>query len=373
MLLEEDIINNTPIFIYDANEIRERANELIETVRPHGLYYSVKANCNSQVLNVVSKIKGINAEVCSIGELKASIRAGFEPGSMVYGGPGKTKKDIQYAISAGVRRFSIESINELLLARKVEGEENIKLMLILRILSEPANNARLNMMRPDSKFGITLNEIRDNREILHDLYGVHLYFGTQCDAYDVFDKNIKLTNTIVSDIEGILGNKLQYINYGGGLHWPYLTHGKDRIPEDICKLGVLPREQVFFEFGRYLVASSGVLFTTVLDVKFRDNKQIVILDAGIQTLAGISATGRLLRPNLEYYNYISKDDYGVVDTAVYGPLCTPADYFTLNSKLPRVSVGDVVYIPNAGAYGFATGMQNFLMRKKPTEKMINDK
>ncbi|WP_448511926.1 diaminopimelate decarboxylase family protein [Photorhabdus laumondii] len=372
MNCEHKIRNQTPIYIYNAEDIRQRANELLRKLSSCQIYYSVKANSNSQVLRAISNIEGIEAEVCSIGELKACIEAGFDPEKMIYGGPGKTRSDIKLAISLGIRKISIESLNELVIVKRIEELEKSSIKLIVRVLFDQVNTSKLNMMKPDSKFGFTLDEVKNNRAALSDIYGIHVYLGTQCDEKDVFDKNIKSINKIVLEVERILGKEIQSINYGGGLAWPYLIQGTASISNKDEELQTLPRDQICFEFGRYLVASSGSLYTTVLDVKSRNNKQVVILDAGIQTIAGLSATGRLLRPKLDYFHLSLKgEEPELIDTAVYGPLCTPADYFTLNSKLPKVNIGDVVVIPNSGAYGFATGMQNFLMRKVPTERVIN--
>ncbi|WP_445374640.1 diaminopimelate decarboxylase family protein [Photorhabdus tasmaniensis] len=370
MLNEYEIRDQTPLFVYDSTEIEKRAKELIVKLNHKGIYYSVKANSNLQVLGTIARIRGIEAEICSIGELRNCIKSGFEPKEMVYGGPGKTKNDIELAISLGIRKISIESLNELYLVKTAEKSKRISIKKIIRVLLEKRNISKLSMMKPDSKFGILQNEIEENKEEFDNIYGFHLYFGTQCSEENVFYQHVNAINEIVLNLERILGYQVEYINYGGGLAWPYLVNGSASIADNSVP-DTLSRKNIFFEFGRYLVASSGVLYTEVLDVKRREEKQIVILDAGVHTIAGINATGRLLKPKLDYSHFSKNKKEEFIETAVFGPLCTPADYLTLSAKLPRVDVGDIVCIPNAGAYGFATGMQKFLLRKLPMEKMVN--
>ncbi|MEZ8656719.1 hypothetical protein AB6D60_22380 [Vibrio splendidus] len=352
---------NTPIYVYDSREITERAKEIISVHKGHRVYYSLKSNSNKEVLRILSNIKGIEAEVCSTGELDLSIEVGFDSGKIIFGGPGKTKLDIEYAINKGVTSFSIESINELKMLNSVEKFFDVKLNKILRIYVNNNDSAKLNMMKPDSKFGISIEELKDNEELINDIFGLHFYFGTQFQQEQAHKVNVNKINELVLEIEDVLKRKISYVNYGGGLEWPYMKEGSKKIEN--TPINTLDRVVTAFEYGRYLVASSGTLYTTVVDVKFRDKKQIVVLDAGIHTIAGVSASGRLFKPKVTF-NIMNHNNRHAecIETAIYGPLCTPLDYFTLSIKLPIVEVGDIISIPNVGAYGFATGIQQFLKR-----------
>jgi diaminopimelate decarboxylase len=50
-----------------------------------------------------------------------------------------------------------------------------------------------------------------------------------------------------------------------------------------------------------------------------------------------------------------------------GPLCTPGDILGRDISLPRLGIGDVVAIPNAGAYGVTSSLLMFLGRPAPVE------
>ncbi|MDE1487097.1 hypothetical protein KKI90_11605 [Xenorhabdus bovienii] len=358
---------STTRFIYKFSEIKARYDELTLSIPAHRIYYSVKSNPHPKILKFISQL-GLEAEVSSLGELNAAINAGFEAANIVYGGPGKTIGDIYSATEKGVIYFSLESISELEKICFVEKSTGKNLNRILRLLVLD-NNGRLNMMTPNSKFGITLDEVREyvgNGD--GSVYGIHIYSGTQIKESE-FRASIIKTNEIVSEIESIIGYKLKYVNYGGGLEWPFMHSGKPILTPDKIE-DILSGIESCFEFGRYLVASCGILETEILDIKKRNNYQILIVSAGINIINGISASGRLIRQQPEFHPPNNKSDDIMLPTAIYGPLCTPVDYLTLNTLLPRLYPGDVLTIYNCGAYAANTGLSNFLIREPAQEVFI---
>ncbi|MNC72444.1 L-glutamyl-[BtrI acyl-carrier protein] decarboxylase [compost metagenome] len=50
-----------------------------------------------------------------------------------------------------------------------------------------------------------------------------------------------------------------------------------------------------------------------------------------------------------------------------GPLCTPLDYYVANDNLSNVAAGDLLCIPNVGAYGLTASLIGFLSREAPLE------
>jgi acyl-CoA dehydrogenase len=50
-----------------------------------------------------------------------------------------------------------------------------------------------------------------------------------------------------------------------------------------------------------------------------------------------------------------------------GPLCTPADILSAQSSIPRPLIGDVLRVPNVGAYGLTASLVGFLGHDAPAE------
>ncbi|MFC7589601.1 hypothetical protein ACFQYP_42365 [Nonomuraea antimicrobica] len=99
----------------------------------------------------------------------------------------------------------------------------------------------------------------------------------------------------------------------------------------------------------------------------------MILDAGINVLGGMSGLGRLLPVNVGLDTHDEASAGSSRDTAVWGnttlvgPLCTPGDVLGRNVSVPELQPGDVVTVPNAGAYGLTASLLMFLGRPAPME------
>ncbi|MFE0201050.1 type III PLP-dependent enzyme, partial [[Kitasatospora] papulosa] len=119
------------------------------------------------------------------------------------------------------------------------------------------------------------------------------------------------------------------------------------------------------ESGRYLSGDSGTLVARVTNVKVSRGKKFVILDAGINAFGGMSGLGRLLPVAVHV------DAEGERERAsLVGPLCTPGDVLGRQIEVPPLSPGDLVRIPNAGAYGPTSSLLMFLGRPAPTEVAV---
>ncbi len=100
----------TPAYVYSVNLIQAQYHALHDALQgvPHRICYSVKANGNLGVLRVLKQL-GAGADIVSAGELKRALAAGFDPGSLVFSGVGKTAAELAEAIRVGVGYLNIES------------------------------------------------------------------------------------------------------------------------------------------------------------------------------------------------------------------------------------------------------------------------
>ena len=57
---------------------------------------------------------------------------------------------------------------------------------------------------------------------------------------------------------------------------------------------------------------------------------------------------------------------------IVGPLCTPLDSLARGLKIPAVQPGDLVGIPNVGAYGLTASLHAFLSHPPPVEVAHED-
>jgi diaminopimelate decarboxylase len=122
---------------------------------------------------------------------------------------------------------------------------------------------------------------------------------------------------------------------------------------------------LLLEPGRWLVGPSGVLLTTVVDLKERPGGGwFVIVDAGMTDL---------IRP--AFYDAwhtiepVGVPRAGTIQADVVGPVCETSDVLARNRELPCVEVGDLLAVRDTGAYG-AVMASNYNRRPMAAEVMV---
>lgn len=374
--------HGSPLFAYDLNAVAARAAEL-QAALPTGagLYYSFKANPLPAIAREL-RLAGVGAEITSGGELCAAQKAGFSPSDMVLGGPGKSARLLKNALQQGVRTFSCESFTDVARLSPLAQAASVEAQVLLRVNPSQAPDARLAMSGVESQFGfnealllapdaparLKLPAIR--------LCGIHVYFGTQTTS---LVPNTAAALQTAERVVSALGFDCAVINAGGGFPWPYasMAAGPD-LTSLRAELETLWRTSPFhgrsrlcFESGRYLSASSGTLLSTVLDVKQAGSKTYVVLDTGIHHLGGMSGLGRIPRAAIHLQNLTHQRE-GEITADIVGPLCSPLDSLARAQKMPPVEVGDLLAVPNVGAYGLTASLLGFLSHETPAEVAFRD-
>lgn len=373
----------TPLYAYDLAEVRARTAELRAGLPAAArLFYSLKAN---PLLPLVAQVysAGCAAEVSSPGELAVALAAGVDPADVLYTGPGKSPSEIESAVGQGVSSFSCESPVELERLGRVAAERQRQLRVLLRL--QPTDRPASGLSMADGRqFGFEPQDaVRACRTAGAGLSveGFHVYLGSQLSDVDTLLAGFAYAKEVVDRVSRTAGATPRIVDLGGGFPWPYTEPGQG------CPLGGL-REgldvlladwagphapEVWFESGRRLTASAGSLLTTVVDVKERAGGVVIVVDAGINVLGGMAGLGRVLRPSATLEN-LSADRNGAgerVTADIVGPLCTPLDRLAGRTEICRPAVGDVMRVPNVGAYGLTASLTAFLSRPAPPELVFD--
>ena len=377
----------TPAYVYDLAEVRANHASLRAALPAGaGLYYSLKANPHPALLREL-RAGGALPEVCSPGELDAALEAGWDAGQVLYTGPGKRDQDLARALRLGVREFSVDSAAALDQMAAVAAEQDVEVRCLLRINDDqPAPGQGLAMTGVASQFGADAGQVLGQPHLFAgrdrvQVHGFHLYMGTNLVAVaDLVDQFRRSVRTAVRLTEALTahGADIRVYDLGGGFGAPFAKQG-DPVPLHGLKAELeklfdeeLPdqRPEIVFETGRYLVGSAGTLLTTVLDVKRSHGRDVVVLESGINHLGGMSGLRRLppLVPHL-----LAEHDAGepLTDVMITGPLCTPLDMWARSASLPRVAPGDVLAVPNVGAYGLYASLLAFLGHPAPAEVVVD--
>ncbi|MEJ2862440.1 phosphopantetheine-binding protein [Actinomycetospora flava] len=383
----------TPLYVYDLDRVRRAADDLTGTLpSPSTLLYSLKANPHPDLVRELLA-RGARPEISSSGELAAAIEAGGSPSEFFYTGPGKTAEEIALAIDAGVRTFSVESPRDLHRVAAVARTRAVVVDALLRVNgSEAAGGAGMRMTGEASQFGTDVEVLRARREELHGpevegvrLAGFHFYPLTNASDEDVLVAELLGSVALAAALEDEIGVEVRVLDLGGGFGCPFARPGeRPAYPGLRAKLeaGLDERfpgwrdgaPQVYFESGRHLVGDAGTLLTAVSDVKTSRDTRFAVLDSGIHHLGGLSGIGRLL-PLSAVPTLVTGPDVDDGATAqptkLVGPLCTPADTLGRGAPdLPPLESGDILAVPNVGAYGATASLLGFLSRPGAAEVVV---
>ena len=200
-----------------------------------------------------------------------------------------------------------------------------------------------------------------------------------------FDIGIRLAERLRPDL-----GALYELDLGGGFAAPYGRAGeRPRLDglagrlHDLLDAHLpgwrLAAPQVAFESGRYLVADSGSLLCRVVDVKQSKGQVYAVLDTGIHHLGGMAGLRRVPRIVPEVVKLTpppawpqkSSADGQASPTVLAGPLCTPLDTLGCAAEGATYDRGDLLAIPNVGAYGLTASLLVFLDHD-PTIEVVVD-
>ncbi|MGH7908613.1 MAG: diaminopimelate decarboxylase family protein, partial [Thermodesulfobacteriota bacterium] len=124
----------TPCYIYSNSALEgdfDVFREAFSEINPL-ICFSVKANSNLAVLRTYANL-GIGFDVVSGGELLRVLRAGGDPGKIVFSGVGKTEDEIKAAIGTDILFFNVESVEELHVINDVAKGLGKKARIALRV------------------------------------------------------------------------------------------------------------------------------------------------------------------------------------------------------------------------------------------------
>ncbi|AEV87128.1 diaminopimelate decarboxylase [Actinoplanes sp. SE50] len=377
----------SPLYVYDLDRVDAALVDLRASVPEQAtLFFSQKANPHPAVVERLIAA-GCRAEVSSSGELATALGVGADPRECLYTGPGKTASEIANALGSGVRRFSVESEADLERVASVALAHGVTAECIVRINGlSPAGASGLRMTGMPSQFGFDLaTSPPDWNRLLATpgarIVGLHFFPLTNAVDQESLFREFAASIDMAAQLRDEHQLALEFLDIGGGFGCPYAQPGERPTFPDLRAqlIEVLDermrgwrdgRPEVAFESGRYLVGDAGTLLCTVTDVKVSKGKTYAVLDAGINHLGGLSGIGRVLpmaRPEV-----VDGSQGGRPERAVnlVGPLCTSADLIGREVRTAVPEPGDILAIPNVGAYGLTASLMGFLSRPVATEVVV---
>ncbi|MDX1434067.1 MAG: diaminopimelate decarboxylase, partial [Gammaproteobacteria bacterium] len=292
----EDIAreHGTPCYVYSRAAIESRWRDFDEALGglEHLICYSVKANSNLGVLDVLARL-GSGFDIVSVGELERVLAAGGAPGQVVFSGVGKGEDEMRRALAVGVHCFNVESEAELERLDAVAGESGASAPVALRV--NPNVDARTHPYiatgLKENKFGVPIERagalFARAAALAHvEVRGVDFHIGSQQTSLgpflDALDRVLGLCDELAAG-----GLALHHLNVGGGLGVRYRDETPPAPGEYASAIAarVAGRDlALIVEPGRSLVAEAGVLLTRVRYTKLEGERRFVIVDAAMNDL-----------------------------------------------------------------------------------------
>jgi diaminopimelate decarboxylase len=352
----------TPLFVYGAEILLERARELA-SLRDRGrgfdvVRYAQKANPNLSILALLRRA-GVAVDAVSAGELRRALAAGYEP------------RDVLFCADL-FDRDSLAMVRELPFRVNLGSPD----MLDQYAAADPPRRDVVLRINPGfghghdrkvttggelSKHGIWHESVGDVAERAHalglEIRGLHVHIGSGADP-----EHLARASRSLLELSRRFEGTLDMLSAGGGLPIPY-REGEPRPNlarvleswngarieiERRCGRPI----RLEAEPGRYLVAEAGVLLAEVRALKRSGSVEYALVDAGFHNLVRPAMYGAY-----HDISVIGRDGEPRVPLAVAGPLCESADVFTVGKggvleprELPRPRIGDLMCFHDAGAY-----------------------
>jgi diaminopimelate decarboxylase len=349
----------TPFYCYSSAALEQNYPDFAQIVPDNTLIaYSVKANGNLAVLKTLALL-GAGADVVSGGELKKALAAGIPAERIVFSGVGKTHRELELGLRAGICQFNVESEAELELLSELAIAMDTSAPVALRLNPDvdARSHAKISTGTAETKFGIPWTKARDVYARAATLSGIRIagvdvHIGSQIAALAPFEEAFAKLATLIAALRAD-GHTIERVDLGGGLG---VSYGDDAAMPDLNAYGTLVARfardanvSLILEPGRIIAASAGILIARVIYVKEGEARRFAILDAGMNDL---------LRPALygahhEIVCVAPREGDPLETYDVVGPVCETSDIFGKDYRLQRLRAGDLVAILMTGAYGAA--------------------
>jgi diaminopimelate decarboxylase len=366
----------TPVYVYSRATLERHAQvfkaALAGLPRTH-IAFAIKANPNIAVLKVLAK-QGFGADVVSGGEIARALAAGMKPQDIVFSGVGKTRTELEYALSVGVGQFNLELEEEGAVLAEIAAGMGRTADATLRVNPDvnAGTHAKISTGMKENKFGVPIDQANGIFDRLSGHSGIRLrglacHIGSQIFDLGPLEAAYGRVGAKVAELRAA-GHAIDRVDLGGGLGVPY---ERGKVPPSPADYGVMVERAtkgwdvtLMFEPGRVIVGNAGVLLTKVIWVKPGAVRPYIIVDAAMNDLA---------RPAM----YDAWHDFEAVAPSgermvanIAGPVCESGDTFAMSRDIDAVRSGDLAVFRTAGAYG-ATMASTYNSRALVPEVMVD--
>jgi len=369
----------TPFYLYSKRTLLQHFHAFDSgfTGIEHLTCFAVKACSNIAILHLFAQAGG-GADIVSGGELFRALKAGVDPGKIIYSGVGKTEKELRYGLESKILLFNVESADELERLHKLAQTMGTKAPVSFRVNPDvdPLTHAYISTGLAKNKFGIPMQEamgLYERAAVMEgiEVKGISCHIGSQLTQISPFVESMTKIKAFVQEL-GRQNISIRYVDLGGGVG---ITYDVETPPHPHDYAEAIRRElegldcTLILEPGRVIVGNAGILVTEVQYTKTNRGgdveKKFVIVDAAMNDLTRPSLYGayHTIQPVM--------DTKAVTETVdVVGPICETGDFIAKDRELAQAEQGDLLAVMSAGAYGFSMS-SNYNSRPRVAEVLVD--
>lgn len=379
----EDIASRyaTPFYLYDEKGIREtarRVNKAFSWNKGFKEYFAVKATPTPGILKILHE-EGCGADCSSYTELLMADAVGFKGDEIMFSSNDTPAEDFQLArkLNATINLDDITHID--FLERVADIPDTVCCRYNPGGHFAIANNI---MDNPgDAKYGMTREQLTEAykrlmaKGVKH--FGLHAFLASNTVTNDYYPELARILFKVAVELKEETGASIEFINLSGGVGIAYrpgqpqndimeIGEGVRRAYEEVLVPAGMGNVRLYTEMGRYMLAPYGALISRVIHQK-HIYKEYIGLDA---------CAANLMRPAIygayHHITVMGKENAPCDHKYdVTGGLCENNDKFAIDRMLPEINIGDLVFIHDAGAHGFAMGY-NYNGKLRSAELLLKE-
>ncbi len=372
----------TPFHLYDEHGIRENVKALKEAFswnKGYKEYFAVKATPNPFLINILREY-GCGCDCSSLTELMLSKAIGAVGQDIMFSSNDTPISEFQYADELGAT-INLDDITHIEALEQAIG----KLPKRLSCRYNPGGLFKISndiMDNPgDAKYGMTTDQLFEAFRIMKskgvEEFGIHAFLASNTVTNDYYPMLAKVLFEVAVKLKEETGAHITFINLSGGIGIPYrpdqeandiyaIGEGVRKVYEEVLTPAGMDDVAIYTELGRYMMGPYGALVTRAINEK-HTHKEYVGVDA---------CAVNLMRPAMygayHHITVMGKED-AVCDHMydVTGSLCENNDKFAIDRMLPEIEKGDLLFIHDTGAHGFAMGY-NYNGKLKSAEVLLKE-
>ncbi len=370
----------TPFHLYDEAGIRKNAELLKQAFswnKGFKEYFAVKATPNPFLISILREY-GCGCDCSSVTELMLSKAIGAVGDDVMFSSNDTPASEFKFANDMGAI-INLDDITHIEILEKTLG----KLPKKLSCRYNPGGLFKISnsiMDNPgDAKYGMTTEQLFEAFRIMKEKgveeFGIHAFLASNTVTNEYYPTLAKVLFEVAVRLKQETGANIKFINLSGGIGIPYKP---DQEPNDILEIGkgvkavydevLVPADMgdvsLYTELGRFMMGPYGVLVTRAINQK-HTHKEYIGVDA---------CAVNLMRPAMygayHHITVMGKENMPCDrQYDVTGSLCENNDKFAIDRMLPEIEMGDLLYIHDTGAHGFAMGY-NYNGKLKSAEILL---